>query len=400
VALGISDFTKRWGNRKYEENWRRANKALTIDNNAPEKEKKDSVVSVKDPTKLRRAMIKNLPLGDSALVKSTDKIIDSYYLMGSLYKEDLHNNKKAANAFDEMNRRFPQNKYKPNTYYMLYRIGQADKNPSQAEEYKNKLLTEYPESEFALLLKNPNAAADMNAKKSEVESFYLGVYQAFQSGEYTQALSLSTEGIGKFGKNEYLSKFEFIKAMSYGKLRGIDSLEQSLKVFTATYPKSELTPLANDILLSIKKQKNPDMFKPAEPGKLNADTFSVNLDAEHYLIAVVPDDPKIANTLKTNLDAFNQKYFSAKSFNIQSNLFGQGKQLIILRSFANAQEAATYLETLNNDKDVFKGEVKREMVDLYTILGTNLPFLYKKKNIESYKLFYQDNYKKFLSGKQ
>jgi hypothetical protein len=126
----------------------------------------------------------------------------------------------------------------------------------------------------------------------------------------------------------------------------------------------------------------------------------VNHDAEHYVIAVVPDDPKIANTFKINIDAFNQKYFSAKAFNISSNLFGQGKQLVIVRPFTNAQEAATYLETLNNDKDVFKGEVKREMVELYPILGTNLPFLYKKKNIESYKLFYQDNYKKFISGKQ
>jgi tetratricopeptide (TPR) repeat protein len=400
VALGVADFTKRWGNRKYEENWRRSNKALTMDNNNPEKEKKDSVATVKDPAKLRRLMIKNLPLSDSAIAKSTDKIVDSYYLMGSLYKEDLHNNKKATSTFDELNNRFPKNKYQPNTYYMIYRMSEMDKNIPQAETFKSKLLTEYPESEFATLLRNPNAAADLNAKKSEVESFYIGVYQAYQAGEYSQALSLSSEGVSKFGKNEYLPKFEFIKAMSYGKLRGVDSLEQSLKIFTATYPKSELTPLANDVLLSIKRQKNPDMFKPAEPGKLNADTFSVNHEAEHFVIAVVPDDPKIANTFKTNVDAFNQKYFSAKAINITSNLFGQGKQLVIMRPFVNAQEASTYAETLNNDKDVYKGEVKREMVELYPILGTNLPFLYKKKNIESYKLFYQDNYKKFISGKQ
>ncbi|MGZ3921205.1 MAG: hypothetical protein ACXVC7_12965, partial [Bacteroidia bacterium] len=188
-----------------------------------------------------------------------------------------------------------------------------------------------------------------------------------------------------------------IKAMSRGKTIGMDTLEVDLKLLVARYPKSDVTPLAQDILLSIKKAKNPDMFN-TNPNKMPTDTFGVDFDSEHFLIAVVPDDPKIADAFKNNLNAFSTKYFSTKQFNMTSNLFTEAKQLIILKSFANAQEVFAYYDYLMNDKDVFKGTVKRELIEIYPISASNLPLLFKKKNLQGYALFYNDNYKKFIAG--
>jgi hypothetical protein len=188
--------------------------------------------------------------------------------------------------------------------------------------------------------------------------------------------------------------------MSYGKLKGVDSLEYSLKLLIGEFPKSEVTPLANDILMSIKKQKNPEIFNNPDKSVFNADTFNINFENEHFIISIVPDDPKIVNAYKTNIDVFNQKYYPSKQFNLASNIFNEGKQLVILKSFNSAQEAVTYLENLNNDKDVFKDTVKKELIESYPILGGNLPILYKKKNVGSYKLFYDDNYKKFVGQGQ
>jgi tetratricopeptide (TPR) repeat protein len=400
VSLGVGEFVKKWGNRKHEENWRRSNKALVVEDNTDDPAKQNDQLTnkkEKDPAKLREAYKKNLPVNDSLIAKSTDKIIEAFYLMGSIYKEELNNTQKAVAAFEELNRRYPKNKYLLNNYYVLYRIYQGEKKESKADFYKEKILNEFPDSEFALLIKNPNGAVDISARKSEVESFYSNVYSAYQQNNYSEAFALSKEGIEKFGKNDYLPKFEFIKALSTGKIKGVDSLEYDLKLLVARYPKAEVTPLANDILLAIKKQKNPDMFKPNLPGKMEADTFTVNYDAEHFLIAIVPDDPKIANGLKTNIDAFNTKFYASKPLSITSNLFGQNKQLIILKSFANAEEVMAWYENFMNDKDSFKGDVKKELVEIYPVSAANLPFLYKRKNPEAYKLFFLDNYKKFMN---
>ncbi|MCW3077830.1 MAG: tol-pal system protein YbgF [Bacteroidetes bacterium] len=402
ISFGVADFQKKWGTRKLEDNWRRSNKAMvmeTVNNNTDPKAGNTSG-SNKGPKNSREFYEKNLPLTDSLLNTSTNRIIDAYYVMGSIYKEELNNTTKAEATFEELNQRFPKNKYLLNNYYVLYRMYSADKKTDKADYYKQKLLNEFPESEFALLIKNPNYAEELNAKMSEVEEFYATAYTAYTENNFSEAIQLSNKGIKKFGKNDYLPKFEFIKALSTGKVKGIDSMEVELKLLVINFPKSEVAPLANDILMSIKKQKNPDMFKPSEPGKIQTDTFGVNFDAEHFLIALVPDDPKIADAFKTSLNAFSTKYFSTKQFNMTSNLFNNEKQLVILKSFANADEVVAYYDYLLNDKDVFKSPLKRELFEIYPISAANLPFLFKTKNIKGYELFYNDNYKKFSGGRK
>jgi hypothetical protein len=184
-----------------------------------------------------------------------------------------------------------------------------------------------------------------------------------------------------------------IKSLSYGKLKGADSLEYSLKLLVAKYPTAEVTPLANDILLSIKKQKNPDLFQPVKEGKTPTDTFLLNLNAEHFLVVIAPDDAQFAEPLKINIGTFNSIYYFDNKLKVTSNLFGVGKQLIVVKSFISAKESVNYFENLMKDPDTFKGDLKKELFSVFPISSENLPILYKKKNIESYNLFFTDNYK-------
>jgi tetratricopeptide (TPR) repeat protein len=399
VAFGVSDFQKKWGTRKLEDNWRRSNKSLTIDDG--NEVRKDSLKLGKDTgvvaEKTREYYLKGLPLNDSLIKKSNARIIRAYYMMGSIYKEELNNTKKTIASFEELNSRFPENKYLLNTYYILYRIYLEDKNIPKSDYYKEKILNEFPDSEFAALIKNPAYAQERNAQKSEVESFYTDVYDAYTAGNYSESYTNAKEGISKFGKNDYVPKFEFIKAMSSGKIKGVDTLELNLKLLVARYPDSEVTPLSQEVLLAIKKQKNPEILKVREQAKSQTDTFTVNFDAPHFIIAVTPDDPKIADGLKTNIGTFNSVYYSEKSFNLSGNLFGTKKQLIVLKSFANAKEAVGYFENIINDPDVFKGDVKKELIEMFPIMSENLPVLYRNKNVQGYKAFYEDNYKKLSS---
>jgi tetratricopeptide (TPR) repeat protein len=401
VAFGIADFIKKWGNRKLEDNWRRSNKSISIETlNDSEKDNNGAATLSTDKTKSilesRDSYKKNIPFTDSSIAKSNSRIIKAYYMMGSIYKEELNNTKKTITSFEELNTRFPSNKYLLNTYYTLYRIYLEAKNQPKADYYKEKILNEFPDSEFALLIKNPNYAEELNGQKSEVENFYTGVYTSYHESNYTQSLALAREGISKFGKNDYLPKFEFIKSLSLGKVKGIDSMELSLKLLAAKFPTAEVTPQANAILESIKKQKNPEPTPPAKDEKqVKEDAYVINFDHEHYLIAVLPDQVKMVDGFKSNLNAFNSTYYVDKKFELSSNLFGADKQLVILKSFANAKDAVSYYENLIKDVDVFKGEVIKEQITISPIHTDNLPPFYKAKNVADYKKFFEDNYKNF-----
>ena len=402
IAFGIGDFTKKWGNgRKLEENWRRSQKALTVDygtNTVDSTEKETSNGIVKNTKKITAKKpidfyLKDLPLSDSLLKKSDAAIIDAYYNLGSTYKEELHNNKKAIFTFEELNNRFTNHKYKLSIYYQLYTIYTAIKNKTQADFYKNKLLNEYPNSEYAQIIKNPNYNAEKNTQKGEVEIYYTETFNVYSEQNFESAYARCKESEVKFGKNEFGGKFAYIKALSIGKLKGIDSLESSLKELQALYPKDPTSKKAQDLLEAIYNIKHPSEATGNKGVTNNTDTFTLDLGAPHFVIAVCPDDPSISNPFKSSLGDFNNSFYSAENLNITSSLFGQAQQITICKTFKNAQAALAYMDNISKDKTVFKDKVKSELFTLMVISADNLPKLYKKKQVNYYKPFFLDHYK-------
>jgi len=401
LSFGLNDFIKKWGNRKLEDNWRRSQKGVSFDtSNDPTTEdstgtnpKNPKNASAKNNKKNREYYLKDLPMTDAAKTRSDSLIIDSYYNLGSIYKESLHNNKKAVASFEELNKRYAENKFKLSSYYQLYRTYALMKNQAQSDYYKNKLLNEYPDSEYALLIKDPNAAAERQAKKGEVELFYTSTYATYEAGNYSEALAKCREAENKFGRNDYGSRFYYIKAMCIGRLKGIDSLEVALKKLQALYPKDDASVQAQSTLEIIYNIKHPDSAPGSSAALAAADTFKVDLAAEHFVILVLPDNNEIATPLKTSLNTFNTNYYSNMTLSITSSLFGATDQIIVIKSFRNAEEAMGYTGNLLTDKTVFSGKVTKDKVAIYPISADNLPVFYRKKSLAKYRPFYEDHYK-------
>lgn len=413
VSFGVSDFAKRWGNRTLEDNWRRSQKGVVLQDeftnndttsagggkNGP-KGKGGSTAKKKDPRKTREFYTKQMPLNDSLMRASDSRIIEADYLLGTTYKEELNNNKKAILAFEDLNKRYNEHKYRLQVYYQLYRLYEAQKNQEQADFYKQKLLNDYPNSEYAKLIKNPKYAEERNAERSEVERTYANTYDAYSAGNYENSYRMSSEANAKYGKTEFTAKFDFIRALSLGRLKGIDSLESALKQLTILFPKSDVVPRANEILLAINKQKNPQMFSNDNgPGSnvAQADTFKINFDSEHFAMVLSPDDPKMANPFKLAIDNFNKEFYSNKELSISSNLFGNSQQMILVKSFPTAKEAQVYIDNLKGDDKIYKSPIVKEAFSFFIISAQNLPLFYRKANASSYRAFYQEAYKTIFS---
>ncbi len=405
ISFGLNDFVKKWGNRKLEDNWRRSQKAMSFDNATSDatdtsKTKNPNAIknnaSVSSSTKkTKEYYLENVPLSDSLMQVSDNKIVDSYYNLASTYKDELNNNKKSIESYEKLNNRYPANKYKVATYYQLYKIYTATRNQAQADNYKNKLFNEFPNSEYTQILKNPNYIAEKNSQKGEVELFYTETFNQYASGNYTEAFNKSALSFTKFGKNEFEGKFAYIKAMSTGKIKGADSLEAALKQFKVLYPKEPATKQAQDVLNVLYDLKHPSEATGNATGAVNnTDTFNLNLEAEHFVIILYPDEPAMANTFKNSLANFSTTFYSNKNYNISSSLFGAAQQLTIVKTFKNAAEAIGFEYNLKSDKTVFTGNVKAELFTILSVSAENLPKVYKRKQVETYKPFHDEHYKK------
>lgn len=395
LSFGMNDFIKKWGNRKLEDNWRRSQKSLMIEETTTSSTK-DSIVAG-TPGKNNNPKsnpiepyLKDLPLNDSLMKISDAKIIDAYYNLASTYKDDLNNNKKSISTFEELNNRYPNHKYRASSYYKLNRIYVSVKNQSKADEYKNKLLNEFPNSEYAQLIKNPNYAVEKKSQKGEVELFYTETYETYSASQYQLAFNKCVESETRFGKNDFSGKFAYIKAMCIGKTKGIDSMEIALKQVQALYPKDNIIPQVQSILEVIYNIKHP-----SESGNPNQykDTFLLDLNVPHLVMAIFPDEAAISDAFKNSLADFNTDFYGISDLTFTASLFGNNSQIISIKSFKNAEDALKYIKNLNADTKVFSGKVKKEQFTIMAIAIDNFPRFFKKKSIDYYRPFYEDHYK-------
>ena len=92
-----------------------------------------------------------------------------------------------------------------------------------------------------------------------------------------------------------------------------------------------------------------------------------------------------------NHDKIN--FYSNNNLSISNSLFGTNEQIITVKQFKNAEDALKYIDNLKNDKTVFSGSVKLELITLMTISAENLPRLFRKKQVSYYRPFFEDHYK-------
>jgi len=402
-AFGVSDFVKKWGNqRKNEDNWRRANKQTTIDpwqNGGSDTTAigKDSLALGKDSLankpKTVDYYLKDIPLTKALQDSAHKTILNAYYSLGTIYREQLNNNKRAISTFNTMNQRYSRNEFEASSYYQMYRIYLQEKNTPKAEECKNFLISNYPNSDYTLIIKDPNFANAVNAKKSEVEAYYTKTYEAYTSKNYTEALSNCNEALKRYSKNDYSAKFALVRALCIGKTQSVDSLERALKSVIQKYPNSEVDAPAKAMLDAISKTKNPNASAAVDSSKLkpvDPDAYKLKDSTAHYWVVCVPQSRGNVNAFKTKLSNFNNEYYSVKKYQAQTLVLNT-TTVVFLKTFTDKTDVLSYHDFVSKKAELFS-DLQKENISIFGISEDNMILLIKKKNIEEYKTFFNVNY--------
>lgn len=397
LTFGFSEFQKKWGTRKLEDNWRRSNKQVVANFNNDEVEggKGGNATAAADtsgPTKSKTWYTKNLPVTKEKVAASNLKIIEAYYDLGIIYKEQLLDLPKAASTFETLNQRFPGNKYEATCYYQLYRLNLAMKDNAAVEKYKNLILSKYPDSDYAQLLRNPQFNAEKTNRMSKIEAYYEETYLAYTEGKYSYALDRCNSADTLIAKSKFKPKFALLRALCVGRLKPVAEFELALKQVVADYPKDSVRIRADEILVVINKLKFGD--KPPEV----VDTAAVKVlykagpDKAHFF--VVAFDTKDVNTEQQSATVadFNTKYYESKNYRANYMPFGKNKGMITVRSFKNSAEALQYFTTAQGDYDIFKN-LETGTYTYFVISDENYTVLFKEQDTAKYVEFFAQNYK-------
>jgi tetratricopeptide (TPR) repeat protein len=397
MSFGKTEFTKRWGNRKLDDDWRRSDKNTnsfgsadnnTANNTNPELGNRDNY-------------LKDLPLSAAQLDSSNNLIDRALYGNGILYKEKLNDIPNAIESFEELTARFNRSKNLLTAYYQLYRLylqkeTSAGSNyvsfdvRSSSSYFKDKILLEYPDSEFAELIRNPNYKKAEDVELEQQMKDYEYTFELFSKKIYNEALVRSNAAISNEPENPLLPKYYLIKAQVLTAIDDKDGYTASLTKLASKYAQTEEGKLAQDLLDRMANYTPEKVTGPVEI--VTNDLFTFSADDEHYFILVYPKDEKLSRGLKTNVINFNDRYYRNESLKIAESYIDNDNQLMILRSFDNSEKAIAYYKTFVTNTDILSSVNKKPEFKKFVISTKNFAELFRNKNMVKYENFFDKKY--------
>jgi len=414
VSFGFNEFLRLWGNRKLEDNWRRSTKSSFAEASSPEEEAEEQDTIAKlDPTvrdslqaieniKKKETYLAGLPVTPELLAKSDGKIVEAYYNVGLIYKEQLKDNKESAKNFEALMTRYPSNEYKLPTYYNLYRVYLSMDSLDKSDYYKNIILNDYPDTEYAKIILNPDYFKDQQKKVAIQKVFYENTYRAYLNKQYEDVIERKATADSLFPSSELAPKFEFLKAMAIGKTRPLSEFEASLRLVIVKYPGDSVSGRAKEILALMKPETvipkdstaavstggaKPTVVEPPKPKT----PFVINPDTIQYVIFVYRNNVISTNDFKIALSNYNGKFYRGKGLQISSAFLGSENQFVMLREFTNKEDALRYLDGLLGDPEAFT-ELDISSARYVTITPDNMLLLMQTKDLDGYEKFYEENY--------
>lgn len=405
LSFGYSEFKKKWGNRKLEDNWRLSDKRMMMQ--SPDEDISDTSDTLEIKTSSissnpidRSFYLSGIPNTPDKIAESDKQIIEAYSKLGFIYLMELNDTVNAKDTYLEFQERYPENDFRLKSWHALYKIYKGQNNTGEMDYYKNLILTNYPESIIAKVIINPNYYTQLEEQKQKASELYMRTYEAFNNEKYYRVITYSNKGIELYPDDTaIMPRFMYLRALSLGKVDTHDTLYASLDSLIVNYPNSSVTPRAEALLRILHLEYglgDPEDIKGLEEIPEIQEIPSIYTYTEnevHFVMFVVDSKTVKVNPLKIRLSDFNGKFFSLMRLKTKSLMLNKFQTIITVGNFKNKDEALNYFAALQNDEYVLSG-IEEEEYFLFPISTTNYPLFYREKNIAGYKEFFDKNYKR------
>lgn len=412
-SFGQPEFKRKWGTRKLEDNWRRKNKQMLGFEQITETEVTDEVIDNKLglDNKSPEYYLVDLPLTDSAIAISHQKIQTALFNVGEVYRNDLKDYPMAIDAYKELIERYPESDYKVPAYYSLYKVYLQQDDLNQADVYKNMIIRNYPDSKYAKVLVDPNYFKQFEQEEIERKEHYTKSLDLYKQSKYSEVIRRCNVALSKNIDSEYTPKYRYLRALAMGEVYGISVLKGELEKITTEFKSDPVAKSSEDLLVSIQenelKNLNNITFKQNADTSAESNieqnviaqktieeiekTYSYNPEVNHYLLVVVEKKADV-NQLKFNIINFNLDFYIEKNFDIESNELNDFFKLITVKQFKNAEEGLEYFNKFKSEQNRVFSEVNSSDFQFFIISETNLAILTKEKMVRDYLLFFNKNY--------
>jgi len=256
--------------------------------------------------------------------------------------------------------------------------------------YKESIINEFPESQPAQLLTNPDYINELREKENEVNRFYENTYYKFNQGFYEQVIIDVDTAMQRFKDSELIPQFFFMKVLAIGKTQDRLSFSIALDSISNTYPGHEVSDRAKDILAFL---KDADPVVKIETQKIEAEElYSVDTTSAFFYGLVVADTIDI-NQLKFEIINFNLDNFPNISYDVVSEDLDGDQVVIFVQTFAKMEDSWEYLDLIPTGDLIFS-LLEGSRYFQFIISQPNSEVLLQDKVANKYRLFFREHYQR------
>lgn len=395
LTFGRTEFRRRWGDRKLQDNWRRANKATVTSQPVQQDGEENKQSAPKDTTaalndkKNPLYYKKNLPLNDSLLKLSNDRISLALLNAGKAYAEKINDSVMAAASYEKLLTRYPSHPEVPEAMYNLYRIYEKP-NITKAEAYRQLLIEKYPESEFARILSDPSYYKKRMQDLQLTEKLYEEAYNLYTSEKFDESIGKADFALNTYPRNELAPKFMLLRAYNVARVSDERTFKDNLRKLTDQWPGTPESKKAQELIAHI-NQEVPQL-KVEEDKVIASEIYVADTASAKTFVLIIPDPSFNVNQANFDVISYNIDYYTDKNYRTEGSLVDKKFLLITVSGFQNFKQALTYYRKFLTASPVRNATGTKFMS--FVISPDNMKKLLEDKNPDRYEVFFRDNFLK------
>ncbi|MAN59098.1 MAG: hypothetical protein CMC08_04600 [Flavobacteriaceae bacterium] len=362
VAYGKQEFKKIWGDRNLEDYWRLSSRpsSLLEDEVVADAGVPISENELFDP----QTYLATIPT-DGAVLDSLAKDRNfAYYQLGLIYKEQFREYALSANRLETLLAHQPEERLVLPAKYNLHRVYVELGNEAKAAEYKNDIVSNYPESRYAQILLNPNTL--LAEDESSPEFKYKQLYKEFEASKYQYVIDQSDDYIAQYTGTDIVPKFELLKATAVARQQGFEPYKKALNFIALNYPNAQEGKQAEEIYKTVLPGLEFNGFEPEETATKFKLVYTFDVSETEQANALID---KLTEAIST---------YGYREMDISLDYYTPETVFAIVHGFNTKTGARQFGEALEENK---KFKIKRPHFEIAT---PNYKIVQIHKNLAAY----------------
>lgn len=443
LRQGLADFKKRWGPRKLEDNWRRSLRTasempsaiLPDPGSIPSPFPMQEIKTEAGLEERIKEYLLSVPVSPEQKAESNQKIASALYDIANYYRDISADTAEAVKTYEQLLNRFPENQNKLAVYYNLYRL-YSTANKKRSEEYKNILLTKFPESPFAKIIIDPDFSQKQDEQEAAFNRLYNGIYDLYVKKNYAEMLNSVEKYRQASGVQKVPAQLAYLNSLAIGHTQKLPYLENAFKEIVSNFPDEKLiVPLVKQHLAFIDSNRaamadrfvalsdmnfnnrffqeteieqpvtlisepvdnkpvivnneKPETLKPENESETGL--FRKDDSAEHYFVVNISDPSVNLSSSRFGIGQFNRANLPGSAIKHQLKSVANQNQLIFVGPFSGKEAVITYFTNISPlMRAIMKIPVGK--YSSFIINSQNLEKIIDKETLDLYVEYYKKNY--------